>query len=133
MPAMGSTTVLLAEDLAPVLGLTQRMLQKCGYKVLTARDGAEALAVAESHSGVIDLLLTDVIMPKMSGWVLAERLRAARPQMKVLFVSGQVDDHIDAAALAGEGTAFLPKPYTADELLEQVRVLLQTPARRAPA
>jgi len=132
MQVIGATTVLLAEDLAPVLGLTQRMLQKCGYQVLTARDGVEALEVAEKHTGPIDLLLTDVIMPKMSGWVLAERMRAARPGLRVLFVSGQVDDGVDSNAIGGEATAFLPKPYTADELLEQVRLLLETPARRAP-
>jgi signal transduction histidine kinase/ActR/RegA family two-component response regulator len=129
MPALGATTVLVAEDLAPVLSLTQRMLQKCGYRVLTARDGDEALAVAHGFPGAIDLLLTDVIMPKMSGWTLAEKLRAARPGVRVLFVSGQMDDQVDSDAISRDGTAFLPKPYTAEELLDQVRLLLQTPRR----
>jgi signal transduction histidine kinase/CheY-like chemotaxis protein len=129
MPSLGAT-ILLAEDLIPVLGLTQRMLQRCGYRVLTARDGEEALAVAHEHAGSIDLLLTDVIMPRMSGWSLAERLRAERPGLRVLFVSGQVDQAADDDSVAGEGTAFMPKPYTADELLEQVRLLIETPPQR---
>jgi CheY-like chemotaxis protein len=131
MPALGVATILLAEDLAPVLSLTQRMLQKYGYRVLAARDGEEALALAVQHPGAIDLLLTDVIMPKMSGWVLAERLRAVRPGLRVLFVSGQVDDAIDGNAIGGDGSAFLPKPYTADDLLEQVRLVLESPPQRA--
>ncbi len=129
MPTIGAT-ILLAEDLAPVLGLTERMLQRFGYQVLTARDGEEAMAAALRHQGPIDLLLTDILMPKMSGWVLAERLRNVRPGLRVLFVSGQVDDAVDSAAIGGDGTAFLPKPYTADELLEQVRLLLENPMRR---
>jgi two-component system, cell cycle sensor histidine kinase and response regulator CckA len=133
MPSLGSTTILLAEDLSPVLSLTQRMLQNCGYQVLTARDGEEAIALAEEHPGVIDLLVTDIIMPRMSGWTLAEKLRAQRPGLRVLFISGQVDEAVNAAALGSEGTAFLPKPYTADELLQQVRVLLESPVRRAPS
>ncbi|HWM88939.1 MAG TPA: ATP-binding protein [Kofleriaceae bacterium] len=129
VPTMGAT-ILLAEDLAPVLSLTERMLQRCGYHVLTARDGEEGLAVAQKHPGTIDLLLTDIIMPKMSGWVLAEKLRAQRPGLRVMFVSGQVDDAVDSNVIGGEATAFLPKPYTPDELLEQVRLLLEAPARR---
>jgi signal transduction histidine kinase/CheY-like chemotaxis protein len=129
MPATGAT-ILLAEDLPPVLALTERMLKRCGYHVLTARDGEDALAVAEKHEGPIDLLLTDVIMPRMSGWVLAEKLRSLRPGLPVLFVSGQVDDTVDGNAIGGEGTGFLAKPYTADELLEQVRVLLESRVRR---
>jgi signal transduction histidine kinase/ActR/RegA family two-component response regulator len=132
MPASGAT-ILLAEDLAPVLNLTERMLQRFGYTVLTARDGEEAMAVALGHPGQIDLLLTDILMPKMTGWVLAERLRNVRPGLRVLYVSGQVDDAVETAVLAGEGTAFLPKPYTADELLEQVRILLESPMRRPTA
>ena len=68
-------------------------------------------------------------MRKMSGWLLADRMRALRPGLRVLFVSGQVDDAVDDASVNGDGSAFLPKPYTADELLEQVRILLDT--RRA--
>jgi signal transduction histidine kinase/CheY-like chemotaxis protein len=132
MPTFGAT-ILLAEDLAPVLGLTERMLQRYGYQVLTARDGEEAMAAALNHPGPIDLLLTDILMPKMTGWVLAERLRNVRPGLRVLFVSGQVDDAVESAVIAGEGTAFLPKPYTADELLEQVRILLESPLRRPAA
>ncbi|HKE13766.1 MAG TPA: response regulator, partial [Kofleriaceae bacterium] len=120
----------LAEDLAPVLALTERMLRRCGYQVLAARDGEEALEMAAKHAGTIDLLVTDIIMRKMSGWLLADRLRAVRPGLRVLFVSGQVDESVDGA-MSGEGSAFLPKPYTADELLEQVRVLLES--RRAAA
>ena len=126
-------TILLVEDNPTVRSALGDYLRDEGFTVIEADSGPEALDKSLDPAAPIDLLLTDVIMPKMSGWVLAERLRAARPQMKVLFVSGQVDDHMDAAALAGEGTAFLPKPYTADELLEQVRILLQTPAKRAPA
>jgi signal transduction histidine kinase/ActR/RegA family two-component response regulator len=133
MPSFGSTTVLLAEDLPPVLSLTQRMLQNCGYRVLTARDGEEAMTIAEQHGGAIDLLVTDIIMPRMSGWTLAEKLRVLRPGLRVLFMSGQVDEAVNGTPLGDGESAFLPKPYTADELLQQVRVLLETPPRRAPS
>jgi CheY-like chemotaxis protein len=126
-------TILVAEDLAPVLSLTCRILEQRGYRILAARDGQEALALAEAHAGTIDLLVTDLIMPGMSGRVLAERLREMRPGLPTLFVSGQVEeaDAADGQVFGGAGTAFLPKPFTADDLFEHVRQMIEGGRRGA--
>jgi signal transduction histidine kinase/ActR/RegA family two-component response regulator len=114
-------TILVAEDQAPVLAVIQRILGRVGYQLITSTCGAEALSAAARHAGPIDLLLTDVIMPGMSGRELAEQLRLTRPDTKVLFVSGHVADE-DREGVAGAG--FLAKPFTSRELLEHVRAIL---------
>ena len=118
-------TILVAEDLVAVRGLLCRILEQRGHRVLSARDGEEALAIAARHAGPIDLLVSDIAMPRVNGLALAERLTATRPGLPVLFVSGQAADDPDAQAAAGPGRAFLAKPFTVDELIDKVRIALE--------
>jgi signal transduction histidine kinase/CheY-like chemotaxis protein len=129
MPPPRQATILVAEDQGPVLQVIQRILGRSGYKLITAACGADALAAAASYSDTIDLLLTDVIMPGMSGRELADQLRILRPDIKVLFVSGHVSDG-DREGVAGAG--FLAKPFTSRELLEHVREILDDDADGRP-
>jgi CheY-like chemotaxis protein len=112
------------------------MLVREGYRVLTADGGPAALEVWEQHADSIDLLLTDVVMPQMSGRELAERLKAERPDLKVLYMSGYTSDVIARHGVLGSETALLPKPFTQESLSRKVRgVLSQTPSspEAAPA
>jgi two-component system, cell cycle sensor histidine kinase and response regulator CckA len=121
---LSSETVLVVEDEALVRGLAERALAGRGYTVLTAADGDLALEVARAHAGPIDLLVTDVIMPRAGGRVVAEQLSAARPGLKVLFISGHVDDPRVREAIESRGAAFLPKPFTPNDLADAVRRVL---------
>ena len=120
-----SETVLLVEDEESVRLLSARVLRRAGYNVLVASHGAEALALASEHQGEIDLLLTDVVMPGMSGRELAQRLMPTRPEMRLLFTSGYTEDEIVRHGVSGLGTAFLEKPFTPDGLASKVRDVLQ--------
>ena len=102
----------------------RRILAAQGYTVLEAFDGAEALTLAAGHSGTIDLLLTDVVMPRKTGPQVAAELLAQRPELKVLYMSGHADEAIMPLALAGTDTAFVQKPFTHDRLAAAVRELL---------
>ena len=95
-----------------------------GYTVLTAASGPEALDTSARHDGEIDLLLTDVVMPQMSGRTLARRLLKPRPAIKVLFMSGYTDDAIVHHGVLDEGTNFLGKPFTGTDLTRKVREVL---------
>ena len=117
-------TVLIVEDEPLVRGLAERALKGRGYTVLTAGDGDVALEVARTWGRHIDLLVTDVIMPRSGGRVVAEQLSAARPGLKVLFISGHVDDPRVREAIESRGAAFLPKPFTPNDLAEAVRRVL---------
>lgn len=122
----GTETILLVEDDPMVRQVAMRVLQQVGYTLLEATDGMDALCVAQRHGGRIDLLLTDMVMPQMNGTVLAERLRAVQPQLKVLFISGYSDDLPGQQGLAGQKDAVLQKPFTPDLLIQTVHdVLLQ--------
>jgi two-component system cell cycle sensor histidine kinase/response regulator CckA len=123
----GSETILLVEDDETVRLLTRRMLQGRGHTVLLATRGDEALRLVEGHSGVIDLLVTDVVMPGMSGRDLADRVLKLRRGIKVLFLSGYTDDAIVRYGMLEPGVAFLQKPYTPDSLLRKVREVLDGP------
>ena len=103
-----------------------------GYEVIEARHGAEALTLAAGHEGPIHLLITDVVMPEMSGRELAQRLVPLRPEMNVLYISGYTDDAIVRHGVLEAGMALLPKPFTPDALAAKVREILDTP-RRSPA
>lgn len=121
-------TVLVAEDEEAVRRLVVLTLTRRGYSVLVARDGAEALERVEEHEGPIDLLVTDVVMPRMRGPELADRLRAACPSIKVLFMSGYAGANVLAEATAASGTDFLAKPFTPTELMGRVGALLDVPS-----
>jgi len=116
-------TVLLVEDEVAVRSVTQRMLKAAGHQVLVAESGEQALALAELHSGSIDLLVTDVVMAKIGGPELAQRLVAVRPELKVLFISGYTQNQVPAGA-GNPGIDFLHKPFTYEALKEKVSALL---------
>ena len=121
----GTATVLLVEDEEAVRRLTARVLTRSGYKVLTAAHGAAALEVASGHDDVIDLLLTDVIMPGMSGRELAELLLPLRPGMRLLYASGYTQDAVIRSGVSSHETAFIQKPFTPTALLQKVRTVLE--------
>ena len=123
----GSETVLVVEDEPQVRRLIQRLLGENGYTVLAAGDGEEALEVARTHAGAIQLLLTDVVLPRMSGREVARRLDTHRPGLPVLYMSGHTEDAIVERGVLEPGLDFLPKPYTAPEVLRRVREALDRP------
>ena len=106
----GETTVLVLDDDANVLDVVREILEAEGYGVLKALNGEEALRVAQAHPGPIALLLTDVVMPGLSGPEAAQRLRATRPDTKVLFMSGFETDHRGLEAIGSEGSIQLTNP-----------------------
>ena len=126
--ARGSETVLVVEDEPAVLTLSRRALEAQGYVVLAASDAAAALQVVERHGGTIHLLLTDVVMPGMSGRDLADRLAAQRPGIRVLYMSGYPGDAVVQHGTLPSGSAFLQKPFSPDGLARKVRDVLDANA-----
>ena len=122
----GHETVLLVEDAAPVRTLARRSLEACGYTVLDAADGPSAIELSARHAGAIAVLVTDVVMPGMSGRELAERLAPTRPEMKVLYTSGYTDDAMVRQGVLNAGVAFLQKPFVPDSLARKVRDVLDS-------
>ncbi|MCM2258211.1 MAG: PAS domain S-box protein [Vicinamibacteria bacterium] len=122
-----AATVLLAEDEDALRELTEEVLTEAGYEVLAAPDAARALELAAAHSGPIDLLLTDVVMPGADGAELAARLRESRPEVRVLFVSGYSEDVVSEAGRLDPGVALLAKPFTTSDLLQHVAQALAPP------
>jgi signal transduction histidine kinase len=120
----GTGTVLLVEDEDAVRKLARRILERGGYRVIEAADGEEALGVARSEEGPIDLLVTDVVMPRLGGRELARQLREERPETRVLFVSGYPQDRSEGTVQAPEGGRFLYKPFTAGSLLQEAHACL---------
>ena len=123
-PVQGTETILVVEDEEPVRALTRRILAGKGYNVITAGSGAEAIALVATHKDAIHILISDVIMPGMGGRQLAERLRAGRPKLKVLFVSGYTDDDVIQQGILDPGMPFLAKPFTPESLLRKIRDVL---------
>jgi CheY-like chemotaxis protein len=124
--ARGAETVLLVEDDNAVRTVSRRMLESTGYRVLEARSGAEALGLLAHHSTPVDVVVTDVVMPEMSGRELVERLVATGVHCRVLFVSGYTEDTIIRHGELPAGTGFLEKPYTTATLAARVRQLLDS-------
>lgn len=120
----GVETILLVEDDPAVRDLARRVLKTCGYTVMAARDGSHALAAEAGSAGKIHLLLTDVMMPELSGPDLAQRLVRRRPTMKVMYMSGFGHQIAVTSRLVGRQTAFLQKPFTPEVLALRVRELL---------
>ncbi|MCC6418041.1 MAG: response regulator [Gemmataceae bacterium] len=132
-PPRGTETVLLAEDDSGVRGMAASVLRHAGYTVLEASDGIEALRVARAVAGPIHLLLTDAVMPHLSGRVLAEQLSRLRPDLKILVMSGYtVDSVLRHGLLAGE-VEFIQKPFATHALAHKVRAILDAPVRRLAA
>ncbi|MCM2316658.1 MAG: PAS domain S-box protein [Thermoanaerobaculia bacterium] len=118
------TTVLVAEDVDLLREMICEGLEAAGMTVLEARDGEEALALSRSDGRRIDVLLTDVVMPKMSGRELGERMRAEREDLRILFMSGYTSDIIAATGVLEEGLNLLQKPFTIDTLVERIQILM---------
>ena len=120
----GSETILLVEDEDAVRGLTSRILEKQGYRVIAAQHGREAMDIATRETGHIDLVLTDIVMPGMNGRGLVERLAGIRPRIKSLYMSGYTDDDIVRRGFIEPSKSFLQKPFTSEALLQTVRKVL---------
>ncbi len=123
-PPTGTETILVVEDTGGLRALARKILERYGYTVIDAPNGEEALRICERHEGTIHLLLTDVVMPGMSGRVLADLLAQLRSETKVLFTSGYTDDAIVHHGILRTGSAFLQKPYVLDSLARKVREVL---------
>ncbi len=125
--ARGSETILLVEDEAGLREMVEELLEGQGYKVLSAANSYEATELCSTYRGQVDLLLTDVVMPKTSGQELARRLRPMRRRMRVLYMSGYPPETIVKHGVLEPGTAFLEKPFTPDVLAKKVRAVLSEP------
>jgi CheY-like chemotaxis protein len=120
----GTETILVVEDDEAVRRIVERILRGAGYQVLGAQGGGDALLLCEKQRGAIDLLLTDVVMPHMSGLELAERVSRLCPELQVLYMSGHPDRVLDADAALAVGTHFVGKPLGAIVLARKVREVL---------
>ena len=128
-PAREAGVVLLVEDEASLLRLTRNLLEMSGYTVLEAKDGNEALRISQEHAGAIDLLLTDIVMPGISGRALAHQLSQQRPDMKILFMSGYTGQGIGEKEYLERGDLFLQKPVTRDTLTRKVSEAMRSRRR----
>ena len=130
--ATGTETILVVEDEEALRKVAKRSLEAVGYAVLTAGAGDEALLISAQHAGTIHLLLTDVVMPRMSGKALAQALLKTRPTTKVLYMSGYADNAFVHHGVVDEGTYFLSKPFTATDITQKVRAVLDSEFNSIP-
>jgi CheY-like chemotaxis protein len=126
-PATGQETILLVEDEDDVRALAREVLERQGYTVVEASDGAQAVTVYEKEGARIDLILTDVVMPRMSGREMVDRVRATRPDMRVLYMSGYTGDAIVRHGVLDASMLLLGKPFTPLALIAKVREVLDRP------
>ncbi|MGC2450150.1 MAG: response regulator [Candidatus Sulfotelmatobacter sp.] len=122
--AKGSETVLLVEDEQNLREVTVELLESEGYRVLAAKDGPSAIAISQGHREMIHVLLTDIVLPNMSGTVLAGRIKEFRPGLKVLYMSGYTGNHMTHQGVLDPGSAFIQKPFTKHSLLSELRTVL---------
>ncbi len=130
-PTGGSEHVLLVEDEEAVRRVVTRVLKGLGYQVTEARDGLDALTVATKLAGPPDLLVTDIVMPRISGRELVDSLRQLWPSLRVLFMSGYADETVGESGPLAPGAAFLAKPFLPEQLAAKVReaLLLTVPSK----
>jgi len=121
----GTETILLAEDEQDVREVAREFLESGGYTVLEAKDGTEAVGLVEKHQGDIDLLITDMVMPGITGQELALRLREIRPNLRMLYMSGYSDGAALNSALSDSSVRLLTKPFSRSALLRAVKELLK--------
>ncbi len=126
----GSETILLVEDEEMLRDLARRILQMHGYEVLEARNGAEALKLAKQYHASIDLLLTDMVMPQLSGWELASRLKRLRPNIHILYMSGYTHNSKEMEEALQLSQEFIQKPFTLKNLTAKIRQVLENPANK---
>jgi DNA-binding response OmpR family regulator len=120
-------TILVVEDEPSVRELIAAVLEQRGYKVIKAADAYDAIHLSRQHPGSIEMLVTDVVMPKMSGPQLARQLLPQRPDMNVLYLSGHTDNAVAHHGVLEPGVEFLAKPFSQDALLKKIRNLLDRP------
>ncbi|MBF0232690.1 MAG: response regulator, partial [Desulfamplus sp.] len=120
----GTETILLVEDEPAILKMTRMMLEKKGYMLISAATPWEALEKADTHSGTIDLLMTDVVMPEMNGRDLAKKITVLYPGIRLLFMSGYTADVIVRKGVLDEGVEFIQKPFSMTEMTIKVREVL---------
>jgi CheY-like chemotaxis protein len=125
----GTETILLVEDEDAVRNLTRRVLEYHGYRVLSAPNGEAALEISRLHHTALHLLLTDIVMPGMSGVRLAETLCSERPELRILFMSGYAAATLEQKILLQRGATFLQKPFTSEQLTRRVREVLEQAER----
>jgi two-component system, cell cycle sensor histidine kinase and response regulator CckA len=120
-------TVLVVEDERAMLVVLTSILEGAGYVVLAANNGAEALRISSEHKGAIDLVMTDVVMPQMSGQSVVQQLKQQRPSVRVIFMSGYAEDAVASGGVLAPNTAFIGKPFTTAALVQKVREVLDAP------
>jgi|SRR5689334_20227503 DNA-binding NtrC family response regulator len=113
-------TILVVEDESRLLDLLRTMLEEAGYRVVGAKDGAEARDLYRRQQGEIDLVLCDMALPKFGGWTVYLMLKEINPQVKVILTSGYLDPRIKSELVQGGAIDFIPKPYVADKLLRSI-------------
>ena len=128
-PGSGTETILLVEDDGVIRKLTMNLLEMGGYKILAAQDSDEAIKICEEYKETIHLLMTDIVIPKMDGRELYEKIMLKRPDIKVLFTSGYTENVIFHQGGVDPGVAFLQKPFTAAGVTRKVREVLESPLK----
>jgi CheY-like chemotaxis protein len=121
----GTATVLIVEDEPSILEIGKAMLERLGYTVISAGSPHEAIRIADKHSGIVHLLLTDVVMPEMNGRELADRLKSFYPDLKCLYMSGYTADVIAHHGVLNKGVIFIQKPFSLRDLAEKTRDALK--------